>query len=111
MNDAYLPGQLPFYQLDGYTLNLDLGAMVLAHSLRDKGANARIVVLATLDTLSADTITELKVNIIHPPIRGSLLTIPDHLRRSRPNQSNSQPDSCEPLPHGTTRAHIHLYKD
>src|SRR5439155_1647081 len=38
-----------------------LGAMVLAHSLRDKGAKAKIVVLVTLDSLSADTITELKV--------------------------------------------------
>jgi hypothetical protein len=37
--------------------------MVLAHSLRDKGAKAKIVVLATLDTLSSNTITELKVNI------------------------------------------------
>jgi hypothetical protein len=36
--------------------------MVLAHSLRDKGAKAKIVVLATLDSLAADTITELKVN-------------------------------------------------
>ena len=38
-----------------------IGAMVLGHSLKDKGASARLVVLATLDTLSASTITELKV--------------------------------------------------
>jgi hypothetical protein len=44
-------------------LILKTGAMVLAHSLRDKGAKAKIVVLATLDALSSDTITELKVNI------------------------------------------------
>jgi hypothetical protein len=59
---------------------LGIGAMVLAHSLRDKGAKAKIVVLATLDTLSTDTITELKVNILQLSIRGTLLIIPDHLR-------------------------------
>lgn len=37
--------------------------MVLGHSLKDKGAKAKLVVLATLDTLSADTITELKVSL------------------------------------------------
>lgn len=45
-----------------WILILKTGAMVLGHSLRDKGAKAKIVVLATLDTLSSDTITELKVN-------------------------------------------------
>lgn len=43
MNDAYLPG-----------------AMVLGHSLRDRGAKAKLVVLVTVDNVSAGTITELK---------------------------------------------------
>ena len=37
------------------------GAAVLAHSLRDAGTTKKLAVLITLDTLSADTITELKV--------------------------------------------------
>ncbi|KAF2817335.1 nucleotide-diphospho-sugar transferase [Mytilinidion resinicola] len=43
MSDAYLPG-----------------AAVLAHSLRDGGTTKKLAVLVTLDTLSADTVTELK---------------------------------------------------
>ncbi len=35
--------------------------MVLGHSLKDKGAKARLVVLATIDNLSPSTITELRV--------------------------------------------------
>ena len=52
-----------YMSLINQILILKTGAMVLAHSLRDKGAKAKIVVLATLDALSSDTITELKVNI------------------------------------------------
>ncbi|KAF2257751.1 nucleotide-diphospho-sugar transferase, partial [Lojkania enalia] len=36
------------------------GAAVLAHSLRDVGTTKKLAVLVTLDTLSADTISELK---------------------------------------------------
>lgn len=43
MSDSYLPG-----------------AAVLAHSLRDAGTTKKLAVLATLDTLSTDTVTELK---------------------------------------------------
>ncbi|KAI1987662.1 glycogenin glucosyltransferase [Ophidiomyces ophidiicola] len=43
MSDNYLPG-----------------AMVLAHSLRDNGTKAKIVVLVTLETLEVSTIQELK---------------------------------------------------
>ncbi|KAL6166251.1 glycogenin glucosyltransferase [Exserohilum turcicum] len=43
MSDSYLPG-----------------AAVLAHSLRDAGTTKKLAVLATLDTLSADTVAELK---------------------------------------------------
>ncbi|KAF2450049.1 glycosyltransferase family 8 protein [Karstenula rhodostoma CBS 690.94] len=43
MSDSYLPG-----------------AAVLAHSLRDAGTKKKLAVLITLETLSADTITELR---------------------------------------------------
>ncbi|KAF2024950.1 nucleotide-diphospho-sugar transferase [Setomelanomma holmii] len=43
MSDSYLPG-----------------AAVLAHSLRDAGTKKKLAVLITLDTLSADTITQMK---------------------------------------------------
>jgi glycogenin glucosyltransferase len=43
MSDSYLPG-----------------ASVLAHSLRDAGTTKKLAVLVTLDTLSADTVAELK---------------------------------------------------
>lgn len=35
--------------------------MVLAHSLRDNGTMAKLVVLATLGSLQASTVEELKV--------------------------------------------------
>ena len=44
MSDSYLPG-----------------AAVLAHSLRDAGTAYKLAVLVTLETLSADTITQLKL--------------------------------------------------
>ncbi|KAF2477057.1 nucleotide-diphospho-sugar transferase [Lindgomyces ingoldianus] len=43
MSDSYLPG-----------------AAVLAHSLRDAGTTKKLAVLVTMDTLSTDTISELK---------------------------------------------------
>lgn len=43
MSDSYLPG-----------------AAVLAHSLRDAGTKKKLAVLITLDTLSADTVSQLK---------------------------------------------------
>ncbi|CAI6333696.1 unnamed protein product [Periconia digitata] len=43
MSDSYLPG-----------------AIVLAHSLRDAGTKKKLAALITLDTLSSDTITELR---------------------------------------------------
>ncbi|KZZ99376.1 glycogenin [Moelleriella libera RCEF 2490] len=50
-NNAYLPG-----------------ALVLAHSLRDAGTTKKLAALVTLDTVSADAITQLKVVI--PQISG-----------------------------------------
>jgi hypothetical protein len=38
-----------------------LGAMVLAHSLRDNGTKAKLVALVTLESLSDSTVHELKV--------------------------------------------------
>jgi glycogenin glucosyltransferase len=43
MSDSYLPG-----------------AKVLAHSLRDAGTKKKLAVMVTMDTLSADTLSELK---------------------------------------------------
>jgi glycogenin glucosyltransferase len=43
LSDSYLPG-----------------ALVLAHSLRDAGANRKLAVLVTLDSVSGDSITQLK---------------------------------------------------
>ncbi|RSL76947.1 hypothetical protein CEP51_009509 [Fusarium floridanum] len=43
LSDSYLPG-----------------ALVLAHSLRDAGAHRKLAVLVTLDSVSADSITQLK---------------------------------------------------
>ncbi|KAF9870824.1 glycosyl transferase family 8 [Colletotrichum karsti] len=48
LNDTYLPG-----------------ALVLAHSLRDAGTSKQLVVLVTLDTVSAEVITELKAVYDH----------------------------------------------
>ncbi|KAI8285974.1 Glycogenin-1 [Colletotrichum sp. SAR11_240] len=48
LNDTYLPG-----------------ALVLAHSLRDAGTSRQLVVLVTLDTVSAEVITELKAVYDH----------------------------------------------
>lgn len=38
-----------------------IGAMVLAHSLRDNGTKKQLAALVTLDTVQATTINELKV--------------------------------------------------
>lgn len=38
--------------------------MVLAHSLRDHGTKAKLVVLVTQDSLNPSTIDELKVSIV-----------------------------------------------
>lgn len=44
-------------------LVLHVGAVVLAHSLRDNGSQAKLVALYTPDTLQAATISELQVRI------------------------------------------------
>ena len=38
--------------------------MVLAHSLRDNGTKKQLVAFVTLDSVSADAITELKVRVL-----------------------------------------------
>lgn len=48
LSDSYLPG-----------------ALVLAHSLRDAGTSKRLAVLVTLDSVSAEAITQLKVRLSH----------------------------------------------
>ena len=52
------------------------GAAVLAHSLRDAGTKKQLAILVTLDTLSADTLTELKVCPTTSPYLFQSLTIP-----------------------------------
>ena len=42
-----------------------IGAVVLAHSLRDNGTKKQLAILVTLDSVSAATIDELKVNLIN----------------------------------------------
>ncbi|WQF89689.1 Putative glycosyl transferase, family 8, nucleotide-diphospho-sugar transferase [Colletotrichum destructivum] len=60
LNDTYLPG-----------------ALVLAHSLRDAGTSKQLVVLVTLDTISAEVITELRAVYDH------VIPVP-RIRNSRP---------------------------
>ncbi|TIC90484.1 Glycogenin-1 [Colletotrichum higginsianum] len=60
LNDTYLPG-----------------ALVLAHSLRDAGTSKQLVVLVTLDTVSAEVITELRAIYDH------VIPVP-RIRNSRP---------------------------
>ena len=42
------------------------GALVLAHSLRDAGTTKKLAILVTLDTVSADVVTQLKAGFLHP---------------------------------------------
>ena len=42
---------------------IPLGAMVLAHSLKDNGTKKQLAALVTLDTLQSSTIDELKVHL------------------------------------------------
>ena len=62
MSDSYLPGKAN-HSL--YTIKfsdvLYIGAVVLAHSLRDNGTKKQLAALVTLDTLQTSTLNELKV--------------------------------------------------
>lgn len=51
-----------------------LGAMVLAHSLRDNGSNAKLVVLYTPGNLLPDTVNELRVFLLLVSLRPKLTT-------------------------------------
>lgn len=63
MNDAYLPGMSSILQMLEFKTNILLGAMVLGHSLKDRGAKAPLVAFIVVDKLSTDTITELRVRL------------------------------------------------
>jgi len=74
--------------------NSSLGALVLAHSLRDAGASRKLAVLVTLDTVSADSITQLKVNlppeclpVLEPPNADTI--VPEGLRLHLPCAAHS----------------------
>ncbi|OHE90662.1 glycosyl transferase family 8 [Colletotrichum orchidophilum] len=60
LNDTYLPG-----------------ALVLAHSLRDAGTSKQLIILVTLDTVSAEVITELTAVYDH------VIPVP-RIRNARP---------------------------
>lgn len=64
MNDAYLPGMSSILQLPQLRTDNIPGAMVLGHSLKDRGAKAPLVAFIVADKLSSDTIKELRV--CHP---------------------------------------------
>lgn len=64
MSDEYLPGMLGKQQCSAPSIDLltsMLGAMVLAHSLRDSGTKRQLAVLVTFDTLDFSTLDELQV--------------------------------------------------
>ena len=48
-----------------HSLIAAIGALVLAHSLRDARTTKKLAVLVTLDSVSAESITQLKVSTIH----------------------------------------------
>jgi hypothetical protein len=68
LNDTYLPGKNsdrpPGSSNLILTHNCAVGALVLAHSLRNNGTNKRLAVLVTEDTVSAEVISELRVGIV-----------------------------------------------
>ena len=64
LSDTYLPGTLDEIPIAPRNLGLSdplAGALVLAHSLRDAGTTKKLAVLVTLDSVSAEVITQLKV--------------------------------------------------
>lgn len=63
MNDAYLPGEFSKanYSQRRVVTNGILGALVLAHSLRDAGTTKKLAVLVTLDGVTAEAVVQLKV--------------------------------------------------
>jgi hypothetical protein len=74
MSDSYLPGWFlntrntfasPWFWL--LTRGCNVGAMVLAHSLRDSGTKARLAILVTLDSLKQSTLAELRVLLSSDP--------------------------------------------
>ena len=69
-----------------------LGAMVLAHSLRDNGTKKKLAALVTLDTLQASTIDELKVyiHLVVEPEEEELIRHEDAIRPHNTSRSNRQ---------------------
>ena len=87
-----------------------LGAMVMGHSLKDRGASARLVVLATLDNLSPSAITELKACLMHGASYRLLTHLDlDCVRRNNPYQPHREPAPRKSLPHGSSRPDIHIH--
>ncbi|OAQ99941.1 hypothetical protein LLEC1_00858 [Akanthomyces lecanii] len=57
--------QLSQSQQTTTNLSATIGALVLAHSLRDAGTSRKLVVFFTLDSVSADSITQLRAVFDH----------------------------------------------
>jgi glycogenin glucosyltransferase len=45
-----------------WCFNSESGALVLAHSLRDAGTKKKLAILVTLDSVSAEVVSQLKVS-------------------------------------------------
>lgn len=65
MSDDYLPGKIESPGSRSLTmLTMNIGAMVLGHSLRDSGTQRHLAALITVDSLHTSTVDELKVLIL-----------------------------------------------
>ena len=62
LSDKYLPGKECPYQLVSLAANFNIGAAVLAHSLRDLGTQKKLACMIDQENLRHTTITELQVN-------------------------------------------------
>ncbi|KAH8652480.1 hypothetical protein BX600DRAFT_386736 [Xylariales sp. PMI_506] len=55
------------------------GALVLAHSLRDGGTTKKLGALVTLDSVSAEAITQLKASLLSTPLKIATMTVYDYV--------------------------------
>lgn len=62
-----------------YNADHSPGAMVLGHSLRDRGVKAPLVAFITVDRLAADTINELRVCTPTTSSSARMLTCADRI--------------------------------
>jgi hypothetical protein len=67
------------WQLLVCLLTTRIGALVLAHSLRDAGTKKKLAVLVTLDSVSAEVVTQLKASFQTSQISPSVYPIAQRL--------------------------------